>query len=241
MITSRQNSLVKEIRSLKDKKNRYALGKYIAEGIKTVNEAIATNQKILRIVGTPECLARVNTDGYRTEEVTSDVFSSMSEEVSPQGVLAVIELLKRAPKKPESSCLFLDGVSDPSNVGAIIRTAVASGYKDVYLANCADPYNGKAVRASMSGIFRVNAHIGSREELSDLIDLPVVIADMNGENVFNVKIDGAFCLVIGNEANGVSEYMRNLAKKTVKIPMENGMESLNAAVSAGILMYALKR
>ena len=224
-----------------DKKNRVKLGKYLAEGIKTVNEAIATAQKILCIVGTPDCLARLNAHAYRTEEVSAEVFSSISEEVNPQGVLAVIELQKHAPKSPTKSCVFLDGVSDPSNVGAIIRTAVASGYNEVYLANCADPYNGKAVRTSMSGIFRVNAYIGTREELSNLIDLPVVIADMNGENAFTTKMDGEFCLVIGNEANGVSAECRERAAYTVKIPMRATQESLNAGVSAGILAYALKK
>lgn len=240
MIISRQNALVKKIRSLSDKKNRAKFGEYVAEGIKTVNEAIITGQNVVCIVGTSQALSKTDARFYRTEEVSEEIFKYISEEVNPQGVLAIIKTPEIALRPPTGSCIFLDGVSDPSNVGAIIRTAAAAGYNDVYLANSADPYNGKAVRASMSGIFRVNAYIGDREELSDLIKLPVAIADMNGENVFETRISGEFCLVVGNEANGVSDFMRDKAAFSVKIPMENGMESLNAAVSAGILMYELK-
>ncbi len=241
MITSKQNALVKEIRSLSDKKYRDRLGKYIAEGIKSVNEAVETKQNVFCIVATTSALPRLNVGNVRVEEVSDDVFAYISEEVNPQGALAVINKPKFNPTSPKGSCVFLDGVSDPSNVGAIIRTAVASGYKDVYLADCADPFNGKSVRASMSGVFRANLHIGNRQTLSELIDLPVIIADMGGEDVFITQIQGEFCLVIGNEANGVSEFMRAKATRTVKIPMQNEMESLNASVSAGILMYSLKK
>ncbi len=241
MITSRQNALVKEIRSLADKKHRDALGRFVAEGVKTVREALLTNQKILYIVGTANGLANFDALSVRVEEVSREVFEYISGEVSPQGILAVIEKPTLPLARPNGSCVFLDGVSDPSNVGAIIRTAVAAGYKDVYLASSADPFNSKCVRASMSGVFRANLYIGDRELLSKVIHLPIVVADMYGENAFTAKVGDEICLVVGNEANGVSEFMRAKAAYTVKIPMENGMESLNAAVSAGILMYSLKR
>ncbi len=239
MITSKQNSLIKEIRSLSEKKYRDKLGMYIAEGVKSVNEAIVTGQDIFCVVCTGEVLPRLNLGSVRVEEVSEEVFESVSGEVTPQGALAVI-CKPKINAVPKGSCLFLDGVSDPSNVGAIIRTAVASGYDDIYLANSADPFNGKAVRASMGGLFRANLIIGDREKLCNAISLPVIIADMDGEDVFKTKIQGDFCLVVGNEANGVSEFMKNRATRTVKIPMQNQMESLNVAVSAGILMYALK-
>ncbi len=240
MIISKQNALIKEIRSLSDKKYRDRLNKYVVEGVKSVNEAIFTGQNIDCVIGVAEVLQRVKTDGLRVEEVPKEIFSYISEEVTPQGALAVVKKPDFSPKSPIGSCVFLDGVSDPSNVGAIIRTAIAAGYKDVYLADCADPFNGKAVRASMGGVFRANLHIGTKQSLAELINYPIVIADMGGEDVFKTQPNGKYCLVIGNEANGVSEFMRNKATITVKIPMENNMESLNAAVSAGIIMYALK-
>ncbi len=241
MIVSRQNAFIKQIRSLSDKKYRDALNLYVAEGVKTVNEAIRSEQKIYAIVGTERGLSQVDRNVFRTETVSEDVFKSISGEISPQGVLAVIEKSENVFFAPDSSCLLLDGVSDPSNVGAIIRTAAACGYNRIYLADTADPYGPKAVRASMSGIFKVKLYRVGREEFVKANALPIVIADMDGENVFETQTDGAVCIVVGNEGNGVSEFMKSHADKTVSIPMQNGMESLNASVSAGIIMYALKK
>jgi tRNA G18 (ribose-2'-O)-methylase SpoU len=165
----------------------------------------------------------------------------VSEEKCPQGVLAVVNKPNKDLVSPNGKCLLLDGVSDPSNVGAILRTAAAAGYNEVYMTDdSADAYSNKAVRASMTGVLRVNVMRAPRERLLEVINVPLWIADMNGESVFTAKPNGDFCLVIGNEGNGVSRQVKDKASFTVSIPMDNGVESLNAAVSAGILMYNLK-
>ena len=243
MITSKQNSLVKEIRSLSDKKFRDRLGVFVVEGIKPIKEAIELGLNIREVVLTEKGL--LSLDGYlsnlKTETVTEEVFSFISEEKTPQGALAIVYKPEFELLKPCGNALILDGVSDPTNVGAIIRTAAASGYNDIYMTlDSADPYSQKAVRASMSGVFRVRIMRATREELINVVNLPIWIADMKGENVFDVKPNGDFCLVIGNEGRGVSKELKEKADFTVSIPMENGVESLNAAVSAGILMYSLK-
>lgn len=241
MITSKQNALIKEIRSLADKKFRDKLNLFVVEGIKPVNEAVGLSMPIKTIICTEKALQSIVADGIEVQVVTDEVFKSVSEEVSPQGALAVVEKPFCQVQAPNGSCLLLDGVSDPANVGAIIRTAAASGYNDVYLTEtCADAYSQKAVRTSMSGIFRVRVMRGNLKDLIDCINLPICVADMNGENVFEYKADKDLCLVIGNEGHGVSEEIKKIANFTVKIPMQNGMESLNASVSAGILMYSLK-
>ncbi len=242
MISSTKNTLIKEIRFLKDKKFRDRLGVFVLEGIKPVKEAIEKNLSIREIICTENNYSLFSSCDYKVEVVSEQVFKSISEEVSPQGVLAVAYKLPESIEKSNGSCLLLDGVSDPANVGAIIRTAAASGYNQVYLTNtCADAYSQKAVRSSMSGIFRVKVMRGDIEEILSAISSPLVIADMNGQDVFNISVKGDVCLVIGNEGNGVSDYLKKKANLTVKIPMQNGVESLNAAVSAGILMYALKK
>ena len=241
MITSKQNSLIKEIRSLADKKFRDRLNLFVIEGVKAVKEALLLNIPLYAVIGTGEVLTKLSFNETRVEEVSSEVLKYVSEEVTPQGALALAVKPDNAVKPPRGNSLLLDGVSDPANVGAIIRTAAASGYNDVYLTeDSADAYSQKAVRSSMSGVFRVNVMRGSITEILDKINLPVCVADMDGENVFTFKNKGAVCLVIGNEGHGVSEEVRKRATFTVKIPMENGVESLNAAVSAGILMYNLK-
>lgn len=240
MITSKQNALVKEIRSLADKKNRDELGQYIVEGIKPVLEALSLGERAHVIVCTEKGEKSLPLDVEKAL-VSDEVFKSISEEKTPQGVLGVFYKPQNLIEKVGGSVILLDGVSDPSNVGAIIRTAAASGYKTVFLTDdSADAYSQKAVRASMSGIFRVKIVRASVDELLSVIDQKIVVADMGGKNVFENKIDGDFCLVIGNEGRGVSQKLKELAQIVVSIPMQNGVESLNAAVSAGILMYNLK-
>ena len=92
----------------------------------------------------------------------------------------------------------------------------------------------------MSGVFRVEIISAKREDILKTITKPLLIADMDGQNLFETKIQGDFCLVIGNEGNGVSKMVREKASLFVSIPMQNGVESLNASVSAGIIMYHLK-
>ncbi len=241
MISSKQNSLIKEIRSLRDKKNRDNLGVFVVEGVKPVKEAIALSLSIREIVLVEAKAEQFLDCPFKVEVVSNEVFDYISEEVTPQGVLAVVYKKDGELKAPTGSCLLLDGVADPNNVGAIIRTAVASGYKDIYMTEgCADAYSQKAVRCSMSGVFRANVMRGDIEDILKVVNLPLCIADMDGENVFELKNDKALCLVIGNEGKGVSQMLKQRASLTVSIPMENDMESLNASVSAGILMYILK-
>ena len=241
MITSRQNSFIKEVRSLSDKKARDKTGWYVAEGVKMVKEASSNkNVDVLFVVGIKEKLDLIDCPTDKKVEVDTQVFSSITAEVSPEGVLAVIKKPENKLTSPNGKCLFLDGVSDPANVGAIIRTAVCAGFLDVYCVNTADPFSPKSVRASMGGIYRANVVSGKREEIISLIDKPFIVADMGGVNVYDFNIGKDFCLVIGNEANGVSNELKEKADYVVSIPMQNGMESLNASVSAGILMYLLK-
>lgn len=242
MITSKQNEFVKKIRSLSDKKNRDEHGLYLAEGVKPVREAFYTCQKVVALLGTEK--------GYnllgdflspKNEILSEEVFKSISSEASPQGIIAVIEKPKNSLRDCDASSILLDGVSDPANVGAIIRTAAASGYNTVYLTeDSADAFSPKSVRASMSGVFRVEIISAKREDILKTITKPLLIADMDGQNLFETKIQGDFCLVIGNEGNGVSKMVREKASLFVSIPMQNGVESLNASVSAGIIMYHLK-
>ena len=242
MITSKQNSLIKEIRSLSDKKNRDALGVYVVEGVKPVQEAINLGLSIREVVVAEKMASMVENCPYNVVVVSDDVFKYISEEITPQGALAVVYRPLGDLKAPIGSALLLDGVADPTNVGAIIRTAVASGYTDIYMTEqCADAYSQKAVRCSMSGVFRANVMRASIDKILQVINLPICVADMNGTNVFELKNDSDVCLVIGNEGHGVSKQVREKASITVSIPMQNDMESLNASVSAGILMYALQK
>ena len=237
MITSKSNPVIKEIAKLNDKKFRRETGLYLVEGTKPVNECILAGCEIHTIV----CTERLAENYVDPVVVSEEVFSRISSEKTPQGVIAVVKISQRELKAPVGSCLLLDRLQDPGNLGTIIRTANAAGYKEIYLISCTDPYSPKAVRASMSGIFFTHIYQGEEKEvLEALSGVPLICADMNGENIFGFSAPEKFCLCIGNEGSGISGVIKNNADYKVKIPMTDSCESLNAAVSAGIAMYVLK-
>lgn len=240
MITSKSNTLIKKINSLKEKKYRLAYGEYIIEGYKQIREAISSGQDVSCIIFS-SCYNGDLSNEKCAVEVSDEVFAKLSEEKSPQGVLAVLKMPHFHQSAPEKYALLLDGVSDPGNLGTIIRTANGAGYSDIYLRNCTDPFAPKCVRSAMSGIFFVRLHVVDKRDIERIFsDIPMICADMEGEDIYGFSAPEKFCLVIGNEANGVSAEIMNMCRYTLSIPMRNTCESLNAGVSAGIMMYQLK-
>ena len=243
IITSKNNALVKETAALKEKKARKGLGLFLVEGVKMARECLESNFEIERVFLAESYHGEQEFPAEKLVVVSDDVFRFLSDEKTPQGVLCRVKIPDSPLQAPKASCLFLDGVSDPANVGAIIRTANAAGYNEIYLTQgCADPYSPKSVRASMSGIFFTKLYTGERAEILRVLkDTPILAADMQGKNAFTFTPPEKFALAIGNEANGISTETEQAATHVVKIPMSVTQESLNAAVSAGILMYLLKK
>ena len=238
IITSKSNPLIKDIIKLQsDKKFRTAEKSYIVEGIKPVKECISSGGDIKKIICTEELSGQFS----GAQIVSESVFNAISTEKTPQGVLAVVSLPENKLQPPENSCILLDRLQDPGNLGTIIRTANAAGYSEIYAINCTDAYSPKAVRASMSGIFFAKVYTGTCEEILSVLEgVPLICADMSGEDIFKFVPPEKYCLCIGNEGGGLSKEIRDKAKFNVKIPMQETCESLNAAVSAGIAMYQLK-
>ena len=238
---SKQNPLIKKIYSLKDKKGRKEFSLYIVEGVKMVLEAISNRQEIENIV--LEEGFSIDLNGYEDKIITvsKSVFSYLSCEKTPQGVLATLKINVKDVKPPRQNALLLDGVSDPGNLGTIIRTAAASGYLDIYAVNCVDAFSPKTVRSSMSGIYFVNFYKCTYEQaFSALCGVDLIVGDLQGENLFEFKPKRNYCIAVGNEGNGLSSEVKNLANYTLTIPMSENSESLNVAVAASIMMYELK-
>lgn len=237
IISSKSNPVIKIISSLTDKKYRKIYGEFIVESVKAVDECLSSDMTVKQLVCTCD-LAEKYKDAI---VVTDELFKRISTEKSPQGVLAVVEKPRNALRAPSGNCILLDRVQDPGNLGTIIRTANAAGFADLYLVGCADAYSPKAIRASMGGVFYVNVfECGYEEALAALKGVPLICADMAGEDVFAFNAPEKLCLCIGNEGNGVGDIVSSKADYTVKIPMRDTCESLNAAVSAAVAMYALK-
>ena len=246
VITSKSNERIKRLASLKEKKYRTEFGEYIVEGFKMVKEAFFFKADVLAVVGTESGLNRLSADfscdlsSFKGEVLTvsEEVFPKISDAVTPQGVIAVVK--KSRIPSDKSRSVLLSGISDPGNMGTIIRTLSAVGIGRLYLVDCCDPYSPKALRSSMSGIYCVDiVETDLIAALEDLKGIPLLVADMDGESVFEAEKVGNFCLVIGGEANGVGEEIRKRADKILSVPMENSFESLNAGVSLGVILYEL--
>ncbi len=236
IIQSKSNPRVKAMAALKQKKFRAERGEYLVEGVKMVTECLAAGCEVTDLMCTEEYASRFCDAAVLPREV----FGFVSDEKTPQGVIASVKIPRVPLKAPEAACILLDGLQDPGNVGTVVRTANAAGYGEIYMINCADPFSPKAVRSSMSGVFFARIMQGNRQEvLSALAGTPIICADMCGESVYSFCPPEKFCLCIGSEGSGVSDAVRSAAAYMVSIPMRSTCESLNAAVSAGILMYML--
>ena len=169
------------------------------------------------------------------------VFLQVSKTENSQGVVAAVKLPENKPFYAGDKFLILDRIQDPGNMGTIVRTAAATGYSDIILVDTVDPFNPKAVRSSSSGVFFVKFHKMTEQQVIDLsATFDILSASAEGENVFEKQdIPERFGLVIGNEAGGVSPKIKEKSK-LVALPMQGNIESLNAAVSASVLMYVLK-
>ncbi len=243
ILTSKNNPLVKETVALKEKKGRKEQGLFLVEGRKMALECKRSALEIERVFVSQSYEGELPFEEELIVRVSEEILRHLSDEKTPQGIICRVRIPQNSLSSPRGKCLLLDGVADPGNMGAILRAANAAGYDKVYLtSDCVDPYSPKSVRASMSGIFFAEICRGERSDiLSVLESFPIVVADMGGVNLFRFTPPKAFALVIGNEGNGVSAEVRQAATHTVRIPMRETQESLNAALSAGIMMYELSR
>lgn len=239
IITSKNNPVIKKYSSLKDKKFRREYGLFLIEGYKMVREAVRGGYDVESVIAAESYKGETFGDNVIT--VSDALFAALSDEKTPQGIMAVAKIPFSPLRPPKGSALLLDGIRDPGNMGGIIRTANAAGYKEIYLVDCTDPYSPKSVRSAMSGLFFVELFTGERKDVLSALDgVPIISADMAGEDIFAFAPPPKFVLAVGNEANGLSDEVKAKSAYTVKIPMDATAESLNAGVSAGIAMYMLK-
>ena len=142
---------------------------------------------------------------------------------------------------PKGNALLLDGVSDPGNMGTIIRTAAARGFEDIYLLDCVDVYSPKVVRATLGGLFKVRlVEVKESEAITLLQNLNSAVLDFGGEDLTEAQIDSPVLIVTGSEAHGVRDCVLENSKRILTLPMTNGIESLNAAVATAVAMYQTK-
>lgn len=256
LITSKDNEIVKHIKKLADKKYRDQENCYIIEGIKLLEEAIQEKAKIKKIVICEE-LAKISEisknlmkeiTNYDCICVTEKIFKTLTQVMNPQGVLAVIKKNNETNeiKYDEDIIVALDDIQDPGNLGTILRTVDSVGLTQLIVSKgTADAYNPKVVRSTMGAIFRVN--IIEVENLKESIEIIrknnynlLVTSLQTNDSVYDIDYNKKV-IVIGNEANGVSEEIQEIADNKVKIPMLGKTESLNASVATGVILYEYVR
>lgn len=242
IITSLDNTKIKLAHSLKDKKAREELGLFCAEGVNILKDLCSkfTAKYVFVTQSDGEVFDIAKGLGGEIFVVNDRLFAKISDTQSPQGILAIFE--KNAIKSAKNDSIFaiLEGISDAGNLGTIIRTCVALGITEVFCIDCVDPYSGKAVRASMGAIFKVNSHTTSLNEcITACGNMPILALDMNGENIFSQPKLEKFALAVGNEAHGISEQLKQVSSKILSLPMTGEIESLNAAVAMSVALYQL--
>ena len=256
VISSKDNELVKHIKKLKDKKYRDESNEYIIEGVKLIEEAVKENAKIKKIIvcedttRTYEIPTNVMLEiaKYECIYVTDNIFSSITQVTNPQGIMAIIEKNSTNQEIDYSQDIIiaLDDVQDPGNLGTILRTVDSIGLNQIIVSKeTADAFNPKVVRSTMGAIFRIK--IIEVEDLKQTVKemkkhhFKLMVTSLQTENsIYDIDFHKKI-IVIGNESNGVSKEIQDLADEKAKIPMLGKTESLNASVAAGIVMYEYVR
>lgn len=253
-ITSRDNQVLKTIRSLHHKKGRAQTGLYFAEGVRLVNDAITFASDKVRLVIVSESyfsnnefyITGLDNSGKKIYITEDKIFADICDTETPQGIATVLEIPNEATPDFSSMgyALILDGVAEPGNMGTIIRTAEAAGIDGIFLMKgCVDIYSPKVVRSAMGSVFRTKffkADIDTLESLKAEGFKIAATALYNSKPIEDAVFDGKRAIVIGNEAHGVSDEILSKADISVRIDMCGKVESLNAAVAAGIAMYMLR-
>ena len=247
ILTSRQNPLVVKTALLKDKKYRQREKVFLAEGTTLLSEALLSGVSPQRVFATPQAIGRLPQLPQKTQlvPVAEPVLEKLTTEDASDGVVSVFDFLPPRPARAKG-ILILESLQDPGNVGTVVRTAAALGVGQVWLYNCADLYNPKTVRATMGALFRQSLRVigdlaEALEELkSQGVSVFAAACDPQSKPLDDTALPEHCAVMIGNEGHGLSARALEMCDRSLTIPMTD-MESLNAALAAGIFMWEMTR
>lgn len=248
-IDSNQNKIIKEINSLKSKKDRDKKGLFLLEGERLISEI--SNEWNIKYTVTAESYKGKKDIVTENYVISDSLFEKISDTVNPQGILAVCAVkeynLEDLNLSENPLIIILENVMDPGNMGTIIRTADAAGADGIVLTKgCVDIYNPKVIRATMGSIFHLpiyrNADGIEFVKKLNKNNIITIGAHLKGNIApYSVNMKKGIGIIIGNEANGLSNNISNEAAALVRIPMPGKAESMNAGIAAGILIYEAVR
>lgn len=256
MITSYKNPRVKQVRDLLDsKKHRDAEGLMVLEGVRLAEEAVLHGTPIQQCYFSANLsergravLVKAETRGAVCEEIAADLMDRLSDTQHAQGILLVCETPQFDLPPESTSIIALDRVNDPGNIGTILRSAAALELDGVLLTpGTTDPFSPKAMRAAMGAQLHLPILWKEPADIKRLCQtakkpMALIATTMEcGDACWDADLTSPLCLIIGNEANGISEELLALSNRCVKIPIAEDVESFNAAVAAAVLMYEITR
>lgn len=246
------NSQIKHLRSLHIKKIRVTEKQFIIEGHRLIEEAIHAKTKFDGIWCSEEYaknngqfLIALKKAGNKWETTSVKSLSQVCDSQHNQGIIALLPLPEQTEFKSNNSpILLLDNISNPGNMGTLLRTADWFGVKNLMLSpKCVDPYNSKVVRSAMGAHFHLNQI--AQESVIKVIpllkkeDYTIIGADMDGTSIDKFIPPQKWALVLGNEAHGLSPHIKSLIDERVTITKFGNMESLNVAVAGGVILNSL--
>lgn len=248
-ITSQNNQTIRLIKKLREKKHRDAENAYLIEGPNLLNEAINNDEDIIAVVINLDSKlqdAEIDLEHPSIKEkvigVDSKIFKSLSDTITPQGVMAIIRKSWNRKDRGKNRFVILDELQDPGNVGTIVRTADAAGFTGVMaVKGTVDFFSPKVLRAAAGAMFRIDIiELDSKEKALDFAEenhIKLYACDGNAnEEYTDVNLTENIGIIVGNEGNGVSDYFKKRCQ-SIKIPMNEEAESLNVSVAAGIVIY----
>ncbi len=254
-ITSRENSLIKLVCNLQSSaKNRAENGAFVLEGLRICDDAYNNGIRFDKLIFSDTAYEKYNDVALTFANNSSDcfvvpdsLFNKISDTTNPQGIIAVCkrEEVRTADIDKNGAYVALENIADPSNLGAVSRTAEAIGVNGIIFAGSGcDPFSPKALRASMGTILRVP--IWFCDNITDFaakngLTTFACVVDNTAESITDVSFPTGSVVIIGNEANGITDYTKQNADKNITIPMSGKAESLNASVAASIAMWEMVR
>ncbi|GAB4538853.1 MAG: RNA methyltransferase [Anaerolineales bacterium] len=253
MITSAQNPKLKLTRALLGRaKERREAGAFIIEGVRLVEDAVMSHWEFQYALYDETLSERgrlqvesLRSNGVDVEEISTSLMKSLSDTESPQGIIAVLNNYQLPFTNSLNFTLIPDQVRDPGNLGTLLRSAAAAGSQAALIPpDTTDPFSPKVLRAGMGAHFRLPIRVLSWDEIEQVVKvngLKVFLADMDGTSCWELNLRQPLALIIGGEANGASESARKMADQKIKIPMQAGVESLNAGAAGSVLMFEAAR
>ncbi|TGK31109.1 RNA methyltransferase [Leptospira gomenensis] len=262
-ITSFSNEKLKQISHLKEKKHRESSGLFFIEGYREIHRARKSGKiEFQNVLFSPECFlgeneySLISEIGVRSIKVPKKIFEKISYRDRPDGLVATARIypvgLDAFRKESENTfknskpILVIEGVEKPGNLGTILRTAEGAGFHTVLVTDPRlDLFNPNVIRASTGALFTLNVYLGETEEVYSVLKengyKTLAVTPEAKKRYFETDLRGKIALVFGSEQYGLSDYARSSSDEYVSLPMYGEADSLNLAMSAGIVMYETVR